>query len=369
MPKKVGSLQLAITLIVLGAAIGLGKLTGSDWLGRVLDFWPLVLIAIGAEIVWRQSRAGSGEGPAWKLDGKSIFLLAFVLAAAGVFHAVNTAASAFSKDGIWGIFRNWGPTQTVTFRDEDLNLADADSLSIESSFGQIRVEGTGDNRVHLRAVAHVPAAARTAAEERAKQIQIQVSQGKKAKIVIDDQAVGQITGWQTPAVDLELQVPKKMLIDCKSNTGTIRVSGVAGVNVESDAGKVTVEKIAGPVKVKSDAGAIDVSEAGRVELESDMGSVTVRDIKENVQVRAHAGRVDVRTSVPVGGDWDLQTDMGSITLSYPAASSVTLEAKTDMGSISGPGFNQHGPNASVVRGDGKFRISAKTNAGAIHVTD
>ncbi|GAX90684.1 DUF4097 family beta strand repeat-containing protein [Effusibacillus lacus] len=373
MPKKVGIIPLAITLIVLGLSIILTKVTGVDWFGKALNFWPLVLIAIGAEILWRQSRSRNGEGPAWKLDGKSIFLLILVLAISGVVHGVNSVATSYHKDGIRGIisaFEGFGPGQLVTLQDQDLALAGAESLLIENPVGKIRVEGTDGDKVHLRADANVHLLDRTAAEERAKQIEIRVQDGKNAKIIVEDRAG--IQRMNPPSVRLTLQVPKRMAIITKGKMGEVEVAGVASVNAESDTGRVAVEKIQNLAKIRTNMGEIKATEVGSADLESDMGRVDLREVKGNVKARTDKGEVKVQTSTPVAGDWELKTDMGRISVTFPANSSVRFEGKTDKGSISGLSgpegrVNGPGPRATQTFGEGKYRIYAETNLGSIEV--
>lgn len=375
MPKKVGIFPLAVTLIVLGVSIAATKLTGVDWFGKALNLWPLVLIAIGFEIVWWQTRSRNGQGPGWKLDGKSIFLLTLVLVISGIFHTVNSIATAYSKDGIWGIVRGFngvGPSQTVALEDKDYpNLAAAESIYIENSVGKLQVEGTDDNQVHLRADATTNAVDRATAEERASHIHIRVNEGKEARVIVADDAGSGSNGFNRPAVNLVLQVPKKMIVSSKTNAGEVAMTGLAQVNVESDMGKVSVQKIAGSAKVRSHAGEIEVSEVGSSELQSDMGRVSVNEVKGSLRARTDAGQIGVHNSSPVAGDWDLQTDMGAIDIAYPENSSVRFEGKTDMGAIKGRDVrqNQKGPNSEVKFGDGKFLIRATTNAGKIDINN
>jgi DUF4097 and DUF4098 domain-containing protein YvlB len=372
MPKKVGIFPLAITLIVLGVSIVLTKLTGTDWFGKALSLWPLVLIAIGAEIVWWQSRSRSGDGPGWKLDGKSIFLLTLVLVISGIFHTIGSVASSLSKEGLWGFIRSWdqhGPSLKVPLFDQDLALEEADSIYIENSLGKLRVEGVEGSRAHLKAEASVNTTDQQDAEARAKNIKIEVVQGKQAKIVVNDEGFRGVNGLLRPSVNLVLQVPKKMAVSSKTNAGEVEVAGVAEVNAETDVGRVSVQKIAGNAKVRSHAGEIEAHDVGAADLQSDMGRIEVKEVKGNVKVKSNAGAIEVATSSPVGGNWDLQTDMGAIDIQFPEQSSVRFEGQTDMGSIRTPKKKSSAPDSKLTDefGDQKYRISAQTHAGKIEV--
>lgn len=370
MPKRVGIFQLAITLIALGVAIVLTKLTGTDWLGRVLSLWPLVLIAVGGEIVWRQTRARNGGEPDWKLDGKSLVVLTLVLGVTGALHSLNSVAASLSKDGLWGIMREWegvGPNQTVPVKDEILDLAGAESIFIENPSGKLRVEGTDENRVRLRADANIHILDRAAAEERAKAIGIRIHQGKEASIIVEDRGAG---GGNRASVNLLLQVPKNIPVSSKSRAGEVEMTGVAGVGAETDMGRVSVQNVRGTVKVRTHAGEIEVTGAGSADLESDMGRVRAENVAGSVRGRTRSGRLEVRTSDPVGGNWDLQTNTGAISLAFPADSSVKFEGKTGTGVITGPDINFKGPEGgpvSKIYGEGKYLIFARTDTGGIEI--
>lgn len=131
---------------------------------------------------------------------------------------------------------------------------------------------------------------------------------------------------------------------------------VRGAEVESKAGRVQVSHIQGTAKVKTNAGKIQAKEVGSASLQTDMGRVVVENVKAKLDVKTIAGEVDVKTDFTVSDDWNLQTDMGKISISLPKSSSVKIHAKTDMGSIRGSGSNgnagnnMNGPNADYKYG-------------------
>lgn len=363
--KKIGITQLAVTFIILGIAIVVDRVTGSDWFGRVLDFWPLLLVWIGAEIVWWQSRSRTQEEGGWKLDAKSLVLLFLVLSVSGVFHTVNNAMASAGRSGLWGMFGNWnfGPSHTVLLKDEDLALTGAESLYIDNSVGKITVEGTESDTIHLKAEAKVNSTDSAAAQERAKNIAIRVTDGKEARIVVEDSG----SRNNPPSVNLTLQVPKKLAISNKTNAGEIEVTGVANANLQSDAGKIQADRIAGTLQVRTHAGEIQADEVGSIDLQTDMGRIKVQNVKEKVKATTNAGEIDIKTQYAVAGDWDLRTDMGKISASIPKDSSVKIQAAADMGAIKGLQNSSKGPSStgSEERNGGKFLIHANTDAGAI----
>jgi hypothetical protein len=364
--KKIGTVQLAITLIVLGIAMVIDKISGTDWFGRILNLWPLLLIAIGAEIIWWQTRTRKhSDAPEWKIDGKSIVILTLVLVISGVVHMANTVVTGISKNGIWD-FVNWsgvGPSHSVHLLEKELNLPGVESIRIVNSVGRLQVDGIDGNQIHLRAVARIHSGDASQAETRGKQIEIRVTEGKQAKIEVLDNG----PATNRPSVDLVLQVPKRISIIGELNAGEADVSGVANADIDTNAGRVQVSNIPGKATIRTNAGSVEVREVGQAWVKTEMGRVTADNVKGKLDVSTNAGEVDVKTMYPAAADWYVKTDVGKISLAFPKESSVNIHATAEIGSIKGPSGNSNGPNAEYKYGDGQHQIVAKTNAGSISI--
>ena len=121
---------------------------------------------------------------------------------------------------------------------------------------------------------------------------------------------------------------------------------------------------------KSVNGAVDAINDGPTEVSSVNGSVRVegRDVRKAASVN---GSVEVHVLDRVRGTLDTKTVNGSIDVSLPPGSGVSLAARTLTGTINADGITverkRYGPGASAhgTLGDGALHIDAKTINGSI----
>lgn len=135
----------------------------------------------------------------------------------------------------------------------------------------------------------------------------------------------------------------------------IAVPAQANLELVTNAGTVSVQNVAGQMKLQSDAGSISATQVtlyGKSRLKTDAGSVTF------------VGSLDP------DGDYHFTTDLGSINVTLPADASFDLEARTDLGSINTnlPLQYQQKNKASGKVGIGPYpRLKAKTDLGSVRV--
>lgn len=95
---KVGSLTLGLTLIFIGIIFIIGNMSDMALLGKLIKFWPVILILLGMEIlVYGYSTGKSTER--FKLDGVSIFMFFIIFILCGCFFIGNIVID-FTKDGM-----------------------------------------------------------------------------------------------------------------------------------------------------------------------------------------------------------------------------------------------------------------------------
>lgn len=140
------------------------------------------------------------------------------------------------------------------------------------------------------------------------------------------------------AVDFDIVVPAQANIELTTNAGTI-----------------TVQDIAGQVKLRADAGSIT---ANQVEL------------RGQSRLKTDAGTITFDGSLDASGDYELITNLGSITVTLPSNASFNLEAKTDLGTVSTnlPLTQQRLTKAYGQVGHGPYpRLKAATDLGTVSI--
>lgn len=143
-------------------------------------------------------------------------------------------------------------------------------------------------------------------------------------------------------VTLHIEVPRRLLLDLRTDSGRIAVSGMrSAVRLESDNGRLELDDVAGPLHLRASNGSIDARRLGdgRVDAASDNGSVRIELAVPAVAVSARSDNGSVAVAVPRGHERyrvTAESDQGSrenLVVSDPA-SNRTITATSGNGSVS-----------------------------------
>jgi DUF4097 and DUF4098 domain-containing protein YvlB len=152
-------------------------------------------------------------------------------------------------------------------------------------------------------------------------------------------------------IEYELSVPRRTRATLRQANGPMQVQGLRGpLEVHLDNGPVTIEGVAeatsvhlvnGPLDVKDCESAVDITvvngplrlrnAAGPVELHVTNGPIYVQDVERGLKANILNGVLTYRG--PVGGDFDLTANNGSLVLHLPASSRFELDAEATRGSV------------------------------------
>ncbi|MFE0020620.1 DUF4097 family beta strand repeat-containing protein [Amycolatopsis sp. NPDC059021] len=131
------------------------------------------------------------------------------------------------------------------------------------------------------------------------------------------------------SVDYDVIVPAGVPVTGRNDSGGVRISGVASVDVTVDSGRAEVTDVAGPVKLAVDSGATELRNIGQdVTVRSDSGSVTGSGLRGKVDVKADSGRVELKMAA--SNDVKVHADSGSIEVDVPGGPYRVL-GNTDSG--------------------------------------
>lgn len=139
-------------------------------------------------------------------------------------------------------------------------------------------------------------------------------------------------------IDYRLEVPATATVELESSSGAIRVTGVAGAEVEADSGKVTADRIGGPLKVHTSSGEITATglSGPSAEVRSSSGNARLDFTKAPSSVLAETSSGAVTLKVPQA-PYRIKpsTDSGDrdITLPDDASASSRISVETTSGDI------------------------------------
>jgi hypothetical protein len=138
-------------------------------------------------------------------------------------------------------------------------------------------------------------------------------------------------GWQCSA-DFEVTVPRGTKITGENGSGDLELSGVAGVDVKSRSGEVTLREINGDVN-----------------LDLTSGDVSVSDLTGKLDVKANSG--DIEAAGLKGGPVDVETSSGDIELQLAEANDVRVKGTSGDIEITAPG--------------GDYKVSTESRTGDV----
>ena len=86
---RVGTFSMGILLIAVGVLLLLGRFAGISSIKLILDFWPVILIILGIEIL-TYVFVSKEDQPKIKYDGLSIFIIILLIFLSTIAYAGTT---------------------------------------------------------------------------------------------------------------------------------------------------------------------------------------------------------------------------------------------------------------------------------------
>lgn len=141
-------------------------------------------------------------------------------------------------------------------------------------------------------------------------------------------------------IDYTIGVPTGIRLRAHTDTGDIVVDGVRGtVELSTSTGDISITAAAGDLLLRTDTGSVTVTGAHsfHVDVSTDTGDITLGLAGAPDAVTASSDTGDVRITVPRGGLYHVQSEVGtgdaSVTVQTSDASDRTITARTDTGDI------------------------------------
>lgn len=395
MQRNVGRLTLAVTLIVAGVTVLISNLFDLNAWGYVAKLWPAALVGLGLE--WLAAvRVSSPDQTKPRFDGPAVAgLVVFALIAANApspfrpqwFHVTRfgpvVSAPAIPSipvpawPGTGSISAEHVVTQTPAIPDLQTLIVDGGSADVtvetgEEFLAELKVKAYGHSHDEALAIA--------------RQVRLVVESARTARV-----------RWQIPNghyrinLDLRLVVPRHVQLDLRNSSGDVAVKDREGhvkvrsssgdieasdlrgsVAVTATSGTVRVDKVAGDVRAYTSSGSIILDKVeGAVWANAASGDITIEDASGMIEAQTSSGDVKIESKT-VGGDYDVLTTSGNVTLSMPRSAGVNLSARATSGTVSGPGWLSLGKDrhsATGTRGDGARKVSVRTSSGSVSIQD
>lgn len=223
--------------------------------------------------------------------------------------------------------------------------------------GDIEIRSWKESSVKIDAVKVSEAATLDKAKENAKEVTIEVTNAGNV-VRIETKYPERKHFWGGDSINVSVSyvvmVPAKASVEVKSISGDVKldaiggpakvnsvsgnvdVLGAAGADVKLVSGDLTLQNIAGDAFLKSVSGNVKATKIkGSVELESVSGDIDLVDVAEarTVTGKTVSGNITYRGTIMPGGNYELKSHSGDVTLTIPASSAFDFEANTFSGVI------------------------------------
>ena len=176
-------------------------------------------------------------------------------------------------------------------------------------------------------------------------------------------------------IDYDVTVPEGTTVTGQLDSGAANISGVAEATVRSSSGQVTVEDVAGAVKVEADSGEVTLADiGGSVVAKADSGSIQADNVRGDVTLEASSGEVQARG---IGGATKVDAQSGSVLVALTTAQNVRVDAQSGDVDVTVPA-GSYAVSTSTDSGDvtsdidndaaGEHRLDLHTDRGSITVS-
>lgn len=412
-PRRVGRYTAALVLAGVGVFLLLDWLNGTETMLLLLKWWPLIPVLWGVEYLLislfarRRGRAVKAPRPRMDLRG----LLSAIILGASVF----IVAEQEHYLHLWNKVSMNLTVAAVDYGEAKGNRYEKAPLIVPVELGtsKLTVDGiNGDILIHRAAVEDIEIIATVwvdelegaQAEAVSEQSFVQVEEGPTIKITPQYQAYGE-SGKRQPRIDLDISLPedRRFNLDVRTMNGGITLQNVEAIQdiaLETGNGELILHRIYGNVKGKTLNGAVrartvqgnvdlasgggsmdawdvtgvlklstvvgNISAAGsgdEVNLSSKNGNLEVDGSRAKLHAESLNGTINIRSEV-LGGDWEVYSAVGDITLSLPASGNYAVNGSSGYGNIStdisGLAIDKKTISGEV--GTGEFKVRVEGNS-------
>lgn len=324
---KIGRLTTGAALVWAGAGIAIPDSLPEGWLNAAQTMWPVLLIGYGLEYVWRKS--GSRKA---KLDFAGLFLLLLVM-------AVATGAMYSRVLPLIGQNGKYAATDTPTV----IAAEQADKLVVAGNVGNIKLVPSTDGQITVTPTYRSWKKQSLAELKEAVPLQV-ASSDREIRAVVqggENKNGGRLFDRSTAAVDLLIAAPADILLDSRTEIGSIEVNGFTNVNsLHASIGAIKLNDSQGDVHVSLSIGDIEINRfSGKIEASNSLGRVAVQgEPTANWTLSSEIGLVQAK--VPPRSDYrfELSASIGKETLpeltadAYESGLHPQLKLSTSIGS-------------------------------------
>ncbi|MCP4612313.1 MAG: DUF4097 domain-containing protein [Planctomycetes bacterium] len=219
----------------------------------------------------------------------------------------------------------------------DAPLAPGSILALENDVGSITIDGQDVTNCDVTAAITVKAPTEKEAKELVEQIKIELKQDGDTLTVKTTRP--RRKRRRSISINFKITVPKQTALQISGDVGEIQVSNITeNIKAQTDVGKISCKEISGDIDLKVDVGKVNV-------VYSKTASAAC-----NVTIKTDVGSIDITTPPGCSASVQANTDVGSITTDMP----LTIKGRV-------------GKNLQGKIGAGEGKLNLRTDVGSIRI--
>lgn len=287
---KIGRITLAFTFIAFGIIIFLGKITSFNSMDLLFKTWPIIIIALGLEIIFSTSSKDENYKRSNNLDILSISVIIILLVILGSLNLSLKLSGLNSFSKFTNINNNYNRVVL-----EEMIIDESEKLIIEESHMDVDIIKSEDSNIKFK----------LEDEERNNR-----DVKKDYKNLLE---VTQVEG----GTKLTRKAKEKKAPFMKTNINGMKYIVELPIDIDieiiSKSGDITISDTEGDVTIKSDASDMDFENIkGDIYILNASGDFYGKNLVGNIDVVFKNG--DVNLDSPFIKNVDIQTDNGDIYL-------------------------------------------------------
>jgi hypothetical protein len=425
--KKVGTITLAIGLIILGLVLFANNFTNIE-INNIYKYWPVLLIGVGIEMFVYMILYKNEENIKLRVDSLCIVFIiaAFIFSSSfGIFHFnPEFSFSPFNGEVLIDGVKYKNQLKETIVKDNISKDFKINKLIARNSFGDTKLRPYDQEYIKVEALVTLRYNDEKAAKEYIKNV-VNIIEGEQTEVYSAEYNGMNKDKYGKANVDYVIYVPREVYAEVHNSFGDISVEGMTkDININNQHGDITVKDVAGSVAVKNSFGQIEVkgvggkleadnqhgdigadSIQGDADIETGFGELEIANVSGGLIARNNYGRI---TAQNIKGDAQIKTSFGDIEASHIEGNTIindnngeiearelkgNVEIRNSFGKISYRSSNldnaevyaktsfgsiqtdiplnvtkaMNDQTAQGKLGDGKYRIELITNNGEIEI--
>ncbi|MDF2892059.1 MAG: hypothetical protein K0R80_2426 [Clostridia bacterium] len=425
--KKVGTITLAVGLIILGLVLFANNFTNIE-IKDIYKYWPVLLIGVGLEMFVYMILHRQDENVKLRIDGLFIaFMIAVIIFSSsfnGFSFSPKFSFNPFQANVLVDGVRYKSELKETIIKDNVSKDFKINKLTARNSFGDVKLQPYDQAYIKVEAQVKVKYNDEKAAKDYIKEV-VKIIEGEQTQIYSAEYNGIHKNEYGKAQVDFVIYVPNEVYsevynsfgdinaqgitkdlavtnqhgdvivkdiggnVSVKNSFGEIEIKGVGGkLDANNQHGDIDVEIVNGSVDMETGFGDLEVSDiTGEVTAKNNYGKITAKNIKGNAQIKTsfgdiEASNIDGNTVIndnngsiearELKGDVEIRNSFGKISFRSSVLANADIYAKTSFGDINtdlpiNVTKSINDQTAQGKLGDGKYKIELITNNGEIEL--